>query len=179
MRKLLTFITLVLVSFNLMAQMPGNMPGAMPSNMGHVYGKLTGADGKPVAGASAMIMHKQFDSASKKTKEVFLKAMITKANGEFNFEELPLTGNMTLKVTSTGFAIYQAPISFLPTMDRANAPKTAPSGQPSFPGGAMPSFDKDLGNIQLTNDSKELQNVTITAVTQSIKLNADKKVLNV
>lgn len=179
MRKLLTFITLIFISINMMAQMPGNMQGAMPSNMGHMYGKLIDADSKPIIGASVMLMQNKFDSASKKNKEVLLKAMITKANGEFNFEELPIMGTLKLKVSSSGFAAYESPLSFLPKMDMTNLPKTATATPPSFPNGAMPSFDKDLGNIKLVTDAKELQNVTVTAFTPSVKLNADKKVFNV
>jgi len=176
MRSLITIAVLLLSGLYSVAQMPAGMPAGGPPNMGHVFGKITDAAGKPVAGASVMLMQQKFDSASKKMKDLLLKAMITKSNGEFNFEELPVMGKLTLKVTSTGFTPYQAPVSFMPKMDK---PGTAPAGPPSMPGGAMPSFDKDLGNIALENDSKDLQNVTITAVTQSIKLSADKKIFNV
>ena len=45
--------------------------------------------------------------------------------------------------------------------------------------GSIPSFDKDLGNIKLVTGSKQLQDVTITSVSPSVKLNADKKIFNV
>ncbi len=167
MRKLIILLTAIVFSTGLMAQAPGFMP-AVGGNAGRVFGKLVDADGKPVADASVMLMHKQLDSATKKMKEILLKAMITKANGEFSFEELPVRGGLTLKVSSTGFKNYQLPISFMPE-----------KGEAAAPGGGMPSFEKDLGNIQLSTDSKDLQNVTITSVTQSIKLDADKKVFNV
>lgn len=176
MKKLLTFITLAFISLNIMAQMPGGMPGGMSGNMGHIYGKIIDADGKPVAGASVLLMQNKFDTVKKNTKEVLLKSMITKTNGEFNFEELPIKAKIDLKISSSGFAPYSTTVSFMPKMDITNPASATP---PSGPGGGMPSFDKDLGKIQLTNDSKNLQTVTITTVSPSIKLNADKKVFNV
>lgn len=177
MRKLITFIVLALASLYTTAQIPGNMQAGMgqgmPANIGHVFGKLVDAEGKAVAGASVMLMQNKYDSSSKKKKDVLLKAMVTKANGEFNFEELPVMAPIKLKISSTGFTAYETPISFLPKMDAGKMPQGVPGA------GSMPSFDKDLGNITLSSDSKELQNVTITAVAQSIKLSADKKVFNV
>ena len=176
MRKLLTFIALVFININMMAQMPQGMPGGMPGKIGHVYGNLTDAGGKAVAGASVLLMQNKYDSTSKKTKEILLKGMTTKANGEFNFEELPTMSDVKLKVSSAGFVAYEATISFLPKRDFSKMPTAAPTATPAA---AMPSFDKDLGNIKLTSDVKELQNVTITTVTPTVKLSADKKVFNV
>ena len=179
MKKLLAFLTLAFISLNLLAQMPANLQGGMPGNPGHVYGKLVDMDGKPVAGASVLLMQNKYDSAKKKAKEVLLKSMVTKANGEFNFEELPIRGNIVLKVSSSGVVAYDTSLSFLPKVNMATMPKTAAAAPPSFAGGSIPSFDKDLGKIQLKVATKDLQNVTITTFTPTIKLNADKKVFNV
>ncbi len=43
----------------------------------------------------------------------------------------------------------------------------------------MPAFDKDLGNIQLRQEAKVLQNVTVTTTASGLKLDIDKKVFNV
>ncbi len=172
MKKILLFITIVFANYILLAQMPGSMPGNMgASNMGHVYGKLVDAEGKPVSGASVMLMGKKVDSVTRKVKEILVKAMITKTNGDFNFEELSIRGIFNLKVSSSGFKAFSQPITFLSKME-PGAPKPAM-------GGGMPSFDKDLGNIKLVTDSKQLQDVVVTSVTPSIRLNADKKIFNV
>ena len=42
-----------------------------------------------------------------------------------------------------------------------------------------PSFNKDLGNIKLVTDFKQLQDVTITSESPSVRLNTDKKIFNV
>ncbi len=182
MKKVLLLIIVVLTAISGYAQMPGGMPqggtgGMGGGNVGHVYGKLTDADGKGINGASVMLMRNKMDSATKKTKEVLVKGLITKSNGDFNFEELPLKGELKLKVSNSGYKPYEQVISFFPKM-APGAAKPAAGAAPSS-GGGMPSFDKDLGNIKLTPDAKQLQDVTITAPTSSIRLNADKKIFNV
>ena len=78
--------------------------------------------------------------------------------------------NLQLKISSSGFKATYQTISFLL--------KVEPGG--TKPGaGSIPSFNKDLGNIKLVTDSKQLQEVTITSVSPSVRLNADKKILNV
>ena len=174
MKKILLLIAIIITSLGVFAQMPAGMqPGGMNKgmgNVGHVYGKLTDADGKPVTGASVMLMRKKMDSTTKKMKEVLVKGMITKSNGDFSFDELSTTGNLQLKISSSGFKATDQAISFLPKMEPG---ATKPAA------GSMPSFDKDLGNIKLVTDSKQLQDVTITSVSPSVRLNADKKIFNV
>ena len=176
MKKILLLLAVIIYTGSAMAQMPGGMPGGMggngmgPGNIGHVYGKLMDTDSKPVNGASVMLMRKKMDSATKKIKEVLVKAMITKANGDFSFDELPVMGGFQLKISSSGFKATEQAVSFMPKMEPGAARPAA---------GAMPSFDKDLGNIKLTTDSKQLQDVTITSVTPPIRLSADKKIFNV
>ncbi len=174
MKKILLLIAITITSFGVFAQMPAGMqPGGTNKgmgNVGHVYGKLTDADGKPVTGASVMLMRKKMDSTTKKMKEVLVKGMITKSNGDFSFDELPIMGNLQLKISSSGFKATDQAISFLPKMEPG---ATKPAA------GSMPSFDKDLGNIKLITDSKQLQDVTITSVSPSVRLSADKKIFNV
>ena len=63
MKKCLLLIAVIILTGNLYAQAPQGMPGnnaiKEPANMGHVYGKLTDADGKPLNGASVMLMQKK------------------------------------------------------------------------------------------------------------------------
>ena len=171
MKKILLFITIVFANYFSIAQMPGGMQGNMGGgNIGHVYGKLVDTDGKPVSGVSVMLMGKKVDSVTKKIKEILVKGMITKSNGDFNFEELSIRGSLNLKVSSSGFKAFSQAITFLPKMEPGAA-------KPAM--GGMPSFDKDLGNIKLITDSKQLQDVVVTSITPSIRLNADKKIFNV
>ncbi|MEP6584061.1 MAG: outer membrane beta-barrel protein [Ginsengibacter sp.] len=169
MKKYLLFAIFAVSSFQLWAQVPGGYTqGAgnskqAPPSIGRVYGKIVDTDGKAVDGASVLILHSRFDSASKKKKDVLLKADVTKANGEFNFSELPVVGALTLKISSQGYKLLDQPVSF----------------QSKKASGGIPSFDKDLGNIQMTIDSKVLGAVTIAAPSSALKLDIDKKVFNV
>ena len=172
MKKLSLLIAVIFVTAILFAQMPGGMPGGGmgQSNMGHIYGKLTDATGKPVGDASVMLMQKKMDTVSKKIKEILVKGMITKSNGDFNFEELPTRANLVLKISIGGFKPMEQAVSFMPKFTPGAAAPTT---------GGMPSFDKDLGNIKLITDAKQLQDVVITSATPSIRLSADKKIFNV
>lgn len=166
MKKIGTIIAAIIVMVNLKAQPPqGAMPKMGGSNTGRVYGKVTDANGKAISEATVLLMQQKFDSVSQKNKEVLFRNFITGNNGDFTFEELPVFSKYVLKISNTGFKPYDLPVSFL--ADKTGA------------GSGMPSFDKDLGNIKLTSDVKELQSVVITAAPASMKLNADKKVFNV
>lgn len=89
MKKIFLLIAITITSFGVFVQIPAGMqPGGMNKGMGnvdHVYGKLTDADGKLVTGASVMLMRKKMDFTTKKMKEVLVKGIITKSNGDFSF----------------------------------------------------------------------------------------------
>ncbi|MDE3248304.1 MAG: TonB-dependent receptor [Bacteroidota bacterium] len=183
MRRIAFLITLVLASSGLFAQMPAvnqAKPGQVP-NLGHVFGKIVDSAGKPLSDVSVILMQAKLDPSTKKSKEIFLKGMSTKANGEFNFEELPVMPPIKLKITATGFKAIEQTISFMPAGVQARPQTTTPlaGGMPGFQGGGAPSFDKDLGKIKLETDVAQLSNVTITATKPLVRLDADKKVFNV
>lgn len=165
MKKILLFIIILFSLTGVFAQMP---PAGMKPAMdiaAHIYGKLTDNDGKAVGEATVLLMENKMDSATKKTKQLLYKSMITQANGDFSFEDVSLKKKYTLKISSVGFKTYELPVNLFNK-------NTDGSMQP-------PSTDKDLGKIKLTADTKDLQAVTVVASTPSIKLNADKKVFNV
>lgn len=176
MRKLLFTLTLsLLVSFSF-AQMPGggNRPGAgngrqMP--MGTLYGKLVDSkSGKPIELASVQLIQNKFDTVTRKKKDVVIGGMITKANGEFLLENVPVFGQMKLRVTVVGFKPYEQAVSFDLKRPENGADMSAMIGM----------LDKDLGNIKVDIDEKELGNVTVTAsANPALKLGIDRKVFSV
>lgn len=181
MKKILFAFIALLITTALFAQFPGGMPaggkGTMPAmNIGHIYGKLIDSTGKPLTDASVILLQNKFDTATKKSKEVLLKAVTTKASGEFSFEELPLMGMLKLKISAIGFKTYETQLSFMPKME----PGAKPSGDPSQAMTAMMSnAEKDLGKIKLAEEAGMLKNVTVTSSVSSLKLDIDKKVFNV
>lgn len=165
MKKLLLLTAILLSVVTTFAQIP---PAGMKSagNLAvHVYGKLTDADGKAIGEATVLLMENKMDSATKKSKQLLYKTVITQANGDFSFEDVPLKGKYTLKFSSIGFKASELPVSFFA--------KNADGHM------APPSTDKDLGKIKMMADTKELEGVTVVASAPSIKLNADKKVFSV
>src|SRR5450432_3824509 len=98
MKKFLFVFAAFVMKFSVDAQMPamtGNGKGA-PA-IGHIYGKLVDTTGKPLSDVSIILLQNRFDSSSKKMKDVLLKGLTTKANGEFSFDELPMFGKLKLK----------------------------------------------------------------------------------
>src|SRR5258706_12522159 len=112
MRRIIAVLVSFLASYTLFAQMPqggGNRPAGnrqMPN--GSLYGKLIDSkSSKPIEYASVQLLANKYDSASKKRKEVSVAGMITKANGEFRLENVPVFGPLKLKVTVVGFKPYE------------------------------------------------------------------------
>ncbi len=160
MKKLFLAIA-IFVTAKTFAQYP-QMPASITSS-GHVYGKITDADGKPVEGASVLLLNQKMDSASKKMKMILLSGLITKSNGDFDFTSVPVMGKLELRISNSGYKSMQQDFS--------------PFSKPAS--GAAPSFDKDLGNIKIEPDAKMLSTVTITAAPPALKMDIDKKVFNV
>lgn len=149
-------------------------PGAGgPPSIGRVYGKITDSTGQPMSQASVLVMKSTVDPNTKKKKLVLLKGTDTKANGEFDLEDLPIASQLVLKLSATGYKPQD--VSFMIVPQQAAA---AP-GSESNPMGNLPSFSKDLGIIKMTTDTKELSTVTVTAKTPAMRLDLDKKVFNV
>ena len=159
--------------------MGGN--GKQPPSIGHVYGKAVDSLGAAINGASVILLQTKFDSATKKKKELLLKAITTKNNGEFSFGELPVFGQLKLKISATGYKPFEQMISFQMKMDGNGPPKqnSDPSQAMAAMSNMLNAFDKDLGNIKLQTDVQQLQSVTITASKPFMKLDIDKKVFNV
>lgn len=163
------------------AQMPamaggrGGAAGAGQNiNIGHFYGKIVDSKtNKGIEGVTVQLRGNRFDTVSKKMKEAILGTIITKANGDFSFENLSLFGNFKLNATALAYKTVDKTISFGIKM---------PSGGAN--GGNMQQMlgmaDKDLGNIKMEEDATNLGNVTVTASTKpQFELGIDRKIFNV
>ncbi len=148
---------------------------AMP-NMAHVYGKIVDSAGKPLSDVSVVLMQNKLDTVTKKRKDVLLSAIVTKANGEFSFSDLPMFG-LKLKISSTGYKSIEQVVSFQMKMDpNAGKPNADPMAGLNS---AISAFEKDLGNLKMEIDVKQLQSVTVTASKPTLRMDIDKKVFNV
>lgn len=176
MKKSALFAALSLISLLSVAQVPGGgtRPGGGMGNgrqmpNGTLYGKLVDSkSGKPIEFASVQLIQNKFDTATKKRKDVVISGMITKTSGDFLLENVPVFGQLKLKVTVVGFKPYEQNVSF--------DLKRPENGDMSSMIGML---DKDLGNIKIDIDEKELSNVTVTASNPGLRLGIDRKVFNV
>ena len=167
------------------AQFPGAGPGKGQSvpNIGHVYGKVVDSAGKPIVDATVLLLQSKYDSVSKKRKDILYKGVSTKTSGEFSFEELPILGSLKLKISATGYKNFEQAVVFQMRMPAGGAAAQRQSGDPaqamSFMSNVMNGFDRDLGNIKLITDVKQLVAVTVTASRPTLRMDIDKKVYNV
>src|SRR4051794_37919414 len=106
MKKFFLLSVLSFLTLNLFAQFPTAGAGkgnSQAANIGHVYGKIIDSLGKPVGDASVVLLQTKFDTTTKKKKDVLLKGGPASANGEFDFDQLPMFGQLKLKITAVGF----------------------------------------------------------------------------
>lgn len=169
--KKYTFLCFILISvFAASAQVPKAAP---PSTIGRAYGKIADSSGMAIDQASALLLRSVTDSATKKKKLVLIKGMDTKANGEFNFEDLPIASPLVLRISATGFKQHDETFMIIPAADKPAV------GESSSPYGNIPSFSKDLGMVKLQTDIKTMSAVVVTSKTPAMRLEMDKKVFNV
>ena len=194
MRKILTLSLLNLIFLAAFAQYPGagrpgGAGGAQNMNVGHFYGKLVDSKtNKGIEGVTVLLVGNKFDTATKKMKEVTMGTLITKANGQFSFENLSVFGNFKLKISAIGYKAQEKPLNFGIKMPQGgpggNAGANASGGGQGGGNNAFQQLlgmaDKDLGNIKLEEDATNLGNVTVTAASKpQFELGIDRKIFNV
>lgn len=148
------------------AQRPGgnfSQGGQMPT--GRFYGKIVdGKTNKGIEFAAVQLMKMAFDTLSKTRKESLVGGQLTKSNGEFSIENVPLFGEYTLKASAIGYKMEELKVSFgiKPGQGMQNAAR-----------------EKDLGNIKLGELNFSLGEVVIDGSAPPLELKPDKKVYSV
>jgi outer membrane receptor protein involved in Fe transport len=173
MKKIPVILVLAFINYTAFAQNPmggGNRNGN-PNLTGSFYGKLIESkSSKPIEYASVQLIQGKFDTVAKKRKDVVIAGMLTKSNGEFSLENIPVFGQFKLKVSAIGFKPFEQAVKFDMKMGGAN------NGDISTMLGGL---DKDLGNIKIEIEEKLMENVTVTASRPGLQLGIDRKVFNV
>ncbi len=158
------------------AQMPGGgvnrgQMGGQNMNLGHFYGKvLDTLNNKPLEAVSVLLIQNKFDTATKKRKDVVVGGMLTTKKGEFSIENVNVMGQYKLKITAIGFKTFEEKVAFQLNMAGAK------NGDMSS---MLSAVDKDLGNLTLSPDARQLENVTVTASKALFTMSIDRKVFNV
>jgi len=146
----------------------GGLGGQAPS-IGHFYGKILDAKtNKGLDGVSVQLIQSKFDTVTKKRKDTVIAGMITASKGNFSLENLPIFGNLRLKITAIGYKLYDQKVAF-----------DIKFGQGADMQQMMNNVDKDLGNIKLEVDAQTLEQVTVTSSKPLISLGIDRKIYNV
>ncbi len=157
-----------LLTFSLQAQMPttgGRTGGNM--NMGRIYGKVIDAKtGKPLEAASVQLIQNKLDTVTKTRKDVIVNGQLTEANGDFNLENLNIGVGYKLKITAIGYKTIEQKVAF-----------TMSSGGDMSQ--MLNNIDKDLGNIKLAEDAKQLSEVVVVGDKPTLQLGIDRKIFNV
>ncbi len=183
MKKLIILVTILWSAVQSHAQFSGQAgKGQTPPSIGHFYGKIVSDSlDKPLEGVSIVLLNAKYDTVTKKKKDVLVKGLTTKSNGEFSFDELPMFGSYKLKISAVGYKNIEKPVSF--QMNMGGGASARPGGDPSQAMAQMSNMlngiDRDLGNIKMSIDAKQLAVVTVTASKPTLKLDIDKKVYNV
>ncbi|MEQ1798612.1 MAG: TonB-dependent receptor [Lacibacter sp.] len=171
--KIVLSTIICFLSLQLSAQMPGGAGGGRNSgaqmNMGRLYGKiLDSKTGKPIDAASVQLIQNKFDSTTKTRKDVIVNGQLTVANGDFSLENLNIMVQYKLKITAIGYKTIEQKVAFSVNMSGGGDMSSM-----------LNSIDKDLGNIKLETDVKELGEVVVTGDKPMLQLGIDRKIFNV
>ncbi len=182
MKRFLGFV-LLFISLNSIAQQPAGNNGARRTsgftsmNAGHIYGKVVDAKtNKPLDGASLQLIGNRMDTATRKMVQRVLRAGVTQPNGDFDFDELPVMGMLTLKVSAVGYKETTQQINFGFGGNRNQRPAGETAGGIES---MMSAIDRDLGNIKLEPEAGNLAAVTVSATRQLFEMGVDRKIFNV
>ncbi|MBE7169127.1 MAG: TonB-dependent receptor [Williamsia sp.] len=121
-----------------------------------LYGKLVDSrTQKGVDAASVQVYALRKDS--------LITGMLTKANGDFSFRNLPAADSVRLVISAIGFTSKDQLVSLLPAGTKNN--------------GDQP-LEKDMGNIVLQPDAQALETVTVTARKPALEMGIDRKIFH-
>lgn len=147
---------------------PGGGGGGM-QNIGHFYGRILDAKtNKGVEAASVQLIQTKMDNATKKPKDTVIAGMLTRGNGDFSLEGLPLFGQFRLKITAIGYKTIEQKVAF-----------ELKFGQGADMSQALNAVDKDLGNFKLEQDAQVMEAVTVTGSKPLVEMGIDRKIFNV
>ncbi|MEO7210141.1 MAG: TonB-dependent receptor, partial [Chitinophagaceae bacterium] len=175
------FFTLILLfgTFQVMAQYPqgGTQGGRKGMNAGHLYGKIVDSKtNKGIELASVQLTGQKFDSATRKMQIGIIATVLTKTNGDFSLENIPVFGEFNMNVSALGYADNSTKVSFGISMKGNKSANNQADQMMQM----MSMIDKDLGNIKMEPTENTLAGVTIqSAAKPFFEMGVDRKIFNV
>lgn len=154
MKNLCLFVIASIYSVSLFAQPPGQ-DGPPRVKDGKLYGRITDEKTKKGIDAASvqLFVVKEQDGIF---KDSLVRGMLTKPNGDFSFEGLPLNDSLKMMLSAVGYAFMEYGLD--------------PIGETGA---------RDAGNIKLAPEAAVLDNVTVTASRPTMQMGIDRKVFNV
>lgn len=140
------------------AQRPGGSSGWSQgaATTGRFYGKVVDEAGKGVGYAAVQLYVSKASPETEEVTETLVTGQITGDNGDFSLEKVPTRGDFVLKISFLGFGDVEQKVAF-----------------------GQGESDKDLGNITLSTDAENLEEVVVTGQASSVTLALDRKVFKV
>ncbi|MFI5151427.1 MAG: outer membrane beta-barrel protein, partial [Bacteroidia bacterium] len=174
-------VFLLLIASLIKAQFPGGGGRIMNMNNGHLYGKvIDSVSGKALEYAVVQVYGYKYDTIKHSGGNVLITGGLTKGNGDFTLENLPVTGSLTIKVSALGYRSLEFRYSF--NIDFQKAMKQGRQSGDNGGGGMsgmLNMVDKDLGNIHLHASANMLKGVVIESDRPDVEIKLDKKVYNI
>jgi outer membrane receptor protein involved in Fe transport len=165
MKFLLLFFAGMFFTFNGFSQIdrepiPAEMPDVLkPSDGNVVFGKVVDIQtGKPIEYVSVQLMIRKRNEVTGNTSDSLIRAMLTKSNGYFSFNQLPVADTLSIELSAIGFGRIEKIFSF--------------SSDDQI-------IQKDLGNIVLAREAEKLETVTIVGSRPALRMGIDKKIFDV
>lgn len=156
MIKILGIFLICSLSYSF-AQPPAGYRGGGFSANGRFYGRIVdGNTNKGIDASSVQLTQIKVNPQTKEKTETIVSGQLTKANGDFSLENLPVSGEMKLKITAIGYITFEKSVKF-----------------------QAPNFDVDLGNIKLEQDAKQLEEIKVVATKPFMQMGVDRKIFNV
>lgn len=189
----LILLVLLLSNVTLPGQQRQSQDGdRAPMNIGRFYGKVVDDSGKGIGYATIQLFGKRFDRETKELKESLIAGQITEENGDFSLEELPIRGDFTLKISVLGYTTIEKQVTFgipmgrpggegqaRPGGNRQGGERARPGGSRSGGPGQGANLDKDLGNIVLSVEAQNLEEVVVRGEAANVQLALDRKIFRV
>jgi hypothetical protein len=122
---------------------------------------------KGVEASSVQLVQSVFDSTNKAKKNKIISGQLTKSNGDFSLEGLPVRGQFILRVTAIGYLTLEKSVKFDLGANGNDFSKI------------MSNADVDLGNIKLEVDAKQLEEIKVVGTKPFMQMGVDRKIFNV
>lgn len=167
MKYILFFLSFCFLSNTVFAQidrepLPNEEASVIKLDKGNsVFGKVLDVqNNRPLQAASVQLIALIKDSVTDQTKDSLIRAMLTRPNGYFVFENLPALQKLRVEVSAVGYAQNSRDFQFITP-------------------GNLSSLHKDVGNIILARTTEKLEGIVITATKPAMTMGIDKKIFSV